>query len=204
MFYEKFTKSLDKHAPVKQKRVKVYRQPEWYNSNIIECRNLRDFYHRQKDWINYRYWRNKATSCTRKSKTKYFTTAISQNKDSKTLWKYLNELHPKQNPGVPIRMWNGEYNVSNDIEIANCIENHYSNFANTIKIYDPKSNHTFLKEFLANKIDENNKQLFSAKRSLSEASVSISALQCVLQGLLYDKMEYIQCQTTCLLQYLRR
>ena len=43
-------KHLDKHAPVKRRRIKCNRLPEWYTSDIGLTRIQRDKCKRQKRW----------------------------------------------------------------------------------------------------------------------------------------------------------
>ena len=63
-------------------------------------RKQRDKYHKQKDFSSCRKFRNKVSSMIKKSKQKYFVEAIGKDKDTKTLWKYLKELHPKEEPSL--------------------------------------------------------------------------------------------------------
>ena len=48
-------KRLDKHAPVKRRRVKCNRLPEWYTSYIGVTRIQRDTCKRQQRWSKYKY-----------------------------------------------------------------------------------------------------------------------------------------------------
>ena len=52
-------KQLDKHAPVKQRRVKSRRLPDWYTTEIGEARKARDKFKFQRNWPEYKRLRKK-------------------------------------------------------------------------------------------------------------------------------------------------
>ncbi|CAG2184882.1 unnamed protein product [Mytilus edulis] len=95
LFYDMLNKVLDKHAPVVEKRVKKDRQPDWYNSEIIYARNMRDKYNALGLWSEYRFWRNKTKQIIENSKKNYYKNMVKDSKDSKSLWKCLHSLNPK-------------------------------------------------------------------------------------------------------------
>ena len=47
---------LNRHAPLKNKRVKRETQPEWLNDCIKSASKKRDYYHKHIDWKQYKYW----------------------------------------------------------------------------------------------------------------------------------------------------
>ena len=59
---------LDKHAPVKTKRVKRNNQPESISDEIKTAIKKRDVFHKTKNWKEYKYWRNQVTSLIRSAK----------------------------------------------------------------------------------------------------------------------------------------
>ena len=67
----KFMAVFDKHAPIRQKRVKRETQPEWVNDEIKTAMKQRNKYHGLKDWRQYKYWRNRITALIRKSKKEF-------------------------------------------------------------------------------------------------------------------------------------
>ncbi|CAG2217543.1 unnamed protein product [Mytilus edulis] len=95
LFYDMLNKVLDKHAPVVEKRVKKDRQPDWYNSEIIYARNMRDKYNALGLWSEYRFWRNKTKQIIENSKKNYYKNMVKDSNDSKSLWKCLHSLNPK-------------------------------------------------------------------------------------------------------------
>ena len=79
----------------KQKRVKGFQQPQWYKEEINYLQKQRDKYNKEKDWSDYKKFRNKTCALIKKSKQNYFTDANNQNKDTKTIWKYIKDLNTK-------------------------------------------------------------------------------------------------------------
>ena len=86
-------KHLDKHAPVKRRRVKCNRLPEWYTSDIGLTRIQRDKCKRQKRWSQYKRLRNKVSSLIRDAKRKHFTVSVEKQKDSKALWNHFRTVN---------------------------------------------------------------------------------------------------------------
>lgn len=89
---DKFCGILKKHAPVKSRRVKHRRRPYWLTGEMTTAQNLRDFYHRIKDWEKYKHWRNKTKSLIRASKANPFKDAIDENKPCQYLWQHVNHI----------------------------------------------------------------------------------------------------------------
>ena len=57
-FYSKLLNVLNKHVPITTKRVKKKSQPKWLNQDINQLRAKRDFYHKKRDFENYKLFRN--------------------------------------------------------------------------------------------------------------------------------------------------
>ena len=90
-----FMAILVKHAPIKSKRVKRETQPEWLDDEIKYAILQRDTNHKIKHWSQYKYWRNKVTSLIRRSKSEFFSRAISENKDNTYIWKHIKNINGK-------------------------------------------------------------------------------------------------------------
>ena len=80
---------LDHHAPLKTRRVKSKRLPEWFSEEILESRKQRDRNKQIGNWSEYRRYRNKTQDLIRRAKKQHFTDSVSNLKDSKTIWKHL-------------------------------------------------------------------------------------------------------------------
>ena len=98
-------KHLYKHAPVKRRRVKCNRLPEWYTSDIGLTRIQRDKCNRrQKRWSQYKRLRNKVSSLIRDAKRKHFTVSVEKQKDSKALrnhFRVVNNGSKSSENGIP-------------------------------------------------------------------------------------------------------
>ena len=71
---------LDKHAPIKIKRVKSSRHPAWYVPEIGKARKLRDKYKRLNNWPDFKKYRNKTRNLIRDAKRKHFTDSVETSK----------------------------------------------------------------------------------------------------------------------------
>ena len=83
-----FTSTLNKRVPIKEKRVKYNRKVEWLNDDIVTAQKNRDYYHKHRDWKNFKRWRNKTKTLIRSPKKEFFENAIKENKDF-FLWKHV-------------------------------------------------------------------------------------------------------------------
>ncbi len=95
-WFSAFTDISNKHAPIKEVRVKDRNNP-WMSTDIIKMMYERDYIHQQacksKDhglFQKYKALRNKVTNCITKAKRDYYENEINSNKnDSRKTWKTL-------------------------------------------------------------------------------------------------------------------
>jgi len=66
IFYDILASNLDKHAPIKEKRIKYDKQPEWLTKEIKEAMLNRDHLHKQKLFNEYKIQRNNTLSMIKK------------------------------------------------------------------------------------------------------------------------------------------
>lgn len=87
---------INKHAPIKRKRVKYQIRPAWLTQEIKDEMLIRDKLKKDKKFDLYKKQRNKVLSLVRKAKRKYFET-LTSNPNSKTysIWKAINEFTKK-------------------------------------------------------------------------------------------------------------
>ena len=104
--------SLDKHAPIKSKRVKTKRLPDWFTTDIRKMQKLRDRCKRLKQWAEYKTYRNKTRQLIRASKRKYFAESISKSKDTKHIWAHLRTL--TGNSSASNKRWPEELIIDNE------------------------------------------------------------------------------------------
>lgn len=143
-WYDTFTTILNKHAPVRTKRVKRYKQPDWMNQEVIESMRKRDFYKKANDHQNYKFWRNRTKSIIRASKKSFYAKVIqTRQNNSKDLWRHIKEACPDKCTSLPtVLQANGveETETSKLVELLNV---HYGTISdkyltNKHKILDSK------------------------------------------------------------------
>ena len=83
---------IDKHAPLRKKRVKHPSLPPWLTNDIIEAMAERDSFKKAKRLVEYRSQRNKVNTMVRKAKAQYFNKLLEKNKSIKTVWSAINEI----------------------------------------------------------------------------------------------------------------
>ena len=138
VFYHLLNEVLSQHAPMKLKRVKRHKQPEWFNEEI-KCAILeRNRLHKRKEFTHYKMMRNKVTLLIKKSKKSFYNKAIMENKNSAELWKTLKSI---QSPGdstndgfiLPKSMSHCNNNIQGKENILNALNEHFVNISNIVE-----------------------------------------------------------------------
>ena len=88
---------IDKHAPMRTKRVKHSDLPPWITTELIFTMNLRDSYKKNKDDASYKKTKNQVSNMVDKAKEAYFEKLIQDRKDTATLWRAINAFTKKSN-----------------------------------------------------------------------------------------------------------
>ena len=93
-WYDRILKQLDRHAPVKTKRIKTKRLPKWYNIDIAQARQQRDYNKRKQNWAEYKRYRNltKNIHRIRNAKRKHFSEKVTDHRDTKTIWQHIRSV----------------------------------------------------------------------------------------------------------------
>jgi hypothetical protein len=102
---------MNSHLPIKEKRVKYKQQPDWFNDEIMEAIRLRDHAMKQKDDIQFKFWRGKVKTLSKAAKKSFYAKTINENKrNPKVLWKNLKNLasRSKNHDTAAINDDNGE------------------------------------------------------------------------------------------------
>ena len=86
-------KHLNEHAPIKTRRFKTKRLPDWFTPEISLNRKLRYNCKQRQQWDDYRKYRNKTRPLIRTVKRKYFSESISKSTDTKHIWAHLRALN---------------------------------------------------------------------------------------------------------------
>lgn len=98
-WYKIFLPILDKHAPLREKRVKNLSKPKWLNKEIIEAMELRDNLKREKDAKAFRKQRNHVKCLVRKAQKEHFQKLMDDKKDIVSVWRALNAFtKPQKKP----------------------------------------------------------------------------------------------------------
>ena len=155
-FYEIFLAVIHKHAKIKSKRVKNNLRPSWLNTEINDARFKRDQYHKAKDMVNYKIWRNKVTELIRQSKIDYYQSAIVQNQKSGEIWKYIKKLAPKSTRSAPASLVCDGKISNEEKDIANAFNEYFIKLCENLGVTDHNNDHTFniLQEFISTKLDK--------------------------------------------------
>ena len=95
VWYNTFLPVLDKHAPIRKKRVKQQTLPGWMNRDIIEAMKVRDKYRKEKQFTEYKKQRNLVSAMVQKAKHNYFEKLISNDSNTAQLWRAMNNITKK-------------------------------------------------------------------------------------------------------------
>ena len=113
-----FLKICDKHAPIRKMRVKNENIP-WIDNEIRDKMYERDYKHKKAVstkndaiWNQYKKLRNEVTGLMRKKKKDYYVTKLESSKNSKDMWKAMNNIIPnkKNNNLIPPEMNANSFN----------------------------------------------------------------------------------------------
>lgn len=152
---------LDRHAPIKVKRVKSARLPAWYSPEIGEARKARDNYKRLKQWSNYKKFRNKTRSLIKNAKRGHFTDAIENSKDTRVIWQHLRALnkgHATTSNNLPDELVVNDEHFSDSHSVATKLNEYFSSVAQILNSTNTDTSdldHTKLTDFVNNKVPEN-------------------------------------------------
>ena len=151
---------LNKHAQVKNRRVKCIKQPEWLTDEIKQTIKMRDRSKQLHDMINYRQYRNKVVHLIRDAKKKYYTSKIEKNKgNTKEIWNCLKDINKVADTQIISKIKNIDTTYNKPKDIANALNNHFVNVAkqfNTTNNTDSfESVNLKLENYISTKIPHN-------------------------------------------------
>ena len=90
-----FIETVNKHAPIKQHRIKNDIQPDWLTPEILDSMKERDRLKKQGHFDEYKVLRNRISSLIQESKSATYKNKIEAGKDDqKSIWKLFKELVP--------------------------------------------------------------------------------------------------------------
>ncbi|CAB4017336.1 Hypothetical predicted protein [Paramuricea clavata] len=133
-----FVGIIDKHLPMKTKRVKRVEQLDWITQDILNCMRQRDRHKSAKNFAEYKILHNKCVSLVREAKKTYYQSCIRNCKgDSTKLWKYINELVPNNSKSAPTAIKDGETTLTDAKDLCESFNNYFST---VVYKYLPTSN----------------------------------------------------------------
>ena len=157
-FYLMLNNCLSKHIPVKVKRVKKLRQPDWFNEEIKQAIRTRDNFKQGHNFYMYKIWRNKVTAIINKSKMNYFDKAIQSKTDSKNIWKNLQRISSNEkNPcELPDNLIVDDSDEEGTVNVINALNRHFVNISEIVTRapFNPKNFEDF-KIYVDNTIKNN-------------------------------------------------
>ena len=133
-WYKLFMDIVDTHAPMKERRVKRLKQPDWFTDEIHDAIRERDKHAKHKNYENWRFWRNKVTNLIKKAKCDYYQSFIEANmSDSKKLWEILREISPNDKSAGPVTISepDGEL-LTEPKDIADSFNDYFANISSSI------------------------------------------------------------------------
>ncbi|CAB4033111.1 Hypothetical predicted protein [Paramuricea clavata] len=175
---------IDKHAPLKKKRIGKRKSP-WITSHVVQKIRERDYLKRQFDitrddeiWLQYKKARNETNNTIRQAKHNYFITNIeAARKDPRKTWRLVNDLNCRKVSDVTsVKKVNLDGNeITNAAEISDAFNSYF----------------TSIGEKLANKIPSSNVNPVSYIQSthsvFSFEEIGLSTVNCLLKTINANK-----------------
>lgn len=145
---------VNKHAPLRQKRVKHQTLPSWMTQDLIEAMKVRDSLEKSlgKKHPDYKKQRNKVSLLNEKAKQNRFTSTIEKDNNITNLWRAMNDILDKGKQPT---------NKNNTKITPEEFNDHFLKLASTLasKI-EPKDDNTFcemidnVKRFCENRLEK--------------------------------------------------
>ena len=109
LWKNQFVQCVDKHAPLKTKRVGAKRSP-WINNELVSLMRKRDYLKKKatKDksseaWDQFKQARNQTNNAIREAKRQYFSKNLEEHKiNPRKTWSLINELSSRQRKSTTV------------------------------------------------------------------------------------------------------
>jgi hypothetical protein len=155
ILYDTLYRLLSKFAPTKIKRVKRLHQPGWFSEEVKIARKTRDKFKANKQWTEYKIWRNKYLAIIKKNKKQFFNKSIEEKRDSKYLWKNIKNVSglDQESLNIPHALTVNDEKVQGRHNILNSLNSHFINVANIVSKRELQlENYDLLKQQLQHKL----------------------------------------------------
>ncbi|MCG8110902.1 MAG: reverse transcriptase family protein, partial [Candidatus Thiodiazotropha taylori] len=136
IWYTIILNKLNKHAPIKTKRVKTKCLPEWFTSDISAMQKQRDKYKRLKQWDDYRKSRNTVRRLIRQAKRDHFSNKVDTCKSSADLWKHMRAINKgdiSSTNNLPAELVINNKCISNSEHVASELNKFFATVAEKFK-----------------------------------------------------------------------
>ena len=154
-----FLKIVNKHAPLKQHRVRKDHQPDWLTQEIIDTIKERNKCKVNGNQSKYVLLRNKVSSMIRSAKNNMHKTKIEKGKDDPhTIWKIFEEFGASRKSGAKDTILGVKENyrlISDENEIANVLNKYFVNVASQLKEPVEHSDFKHITEYVDSKVPSN-------------------------------------------------
>ena len=131
---------IDKHAPLKTKRIRNNRSP-WITNELVGEIHKRDFLKKKATstndpliWKEFKDARNKVNNLIKKAKRKYFSEKLDASKcDTRKTWRLINELQSRQCKSTKVsQIKSGHQVFTSPEDIAEAFNNHFTSIGQTL------------------------------------------------------------------------
>ena len=131
---------IDKHAPLKTKRIRKHRSP-WITNELLREIRKRDFLKKKAtstndplNWKEFKDVRNKVNNSIKKAKRKYFSEKLDASKcDPRKTWRLINELQSHQCKSTKVsQVKSGHQVFTSPKDIAEAFNNHFTSIGQTL------------------------------------------------------------------------
>ena len=151
-------KHLNKHTPIKTKRVKTKRLPDWFTQDIVLMQKQRDNCKRLKQWTEYKTYRNKTRQLIRAAKREYFSESVANSKDTKRIWAHLRTVSGDIKPSgkqLPEELIIDNEKITKSEDVAHKLNTYFTSVADILNGKDSEPhalNTDKIRNFVENKM----------------------------------------------------
>ena len=92
IWYKLYLDILNKHAPLKKKRVKKKKIPQWLTNEIRQAMKYRNDLKADKEFLQYKKQRNYVKKLVQKAKKSFIQKIIKDKSDISSIWRAINVL----------------------------------------------------------------------------------------------------------------
>ena len=97
LWYKLLLEALNKHAPVRHKRVRRPSLPPWLTEELKQAMAQRDRLRKDKNFADYKRQRNKVKHLVRKAKRAYFKKLVDEENSTSSIWRALRSITQSTN-----------------------------------------------------------------------------------------------------------